>query len=268
MKQEKGRVTQTAMIKRLGLLDSLAGLVFEGDDLRLKCVKAHGSILKSGTVMCRAIGEYEKTGKDVEMRFAKDKNATMLKGVLRSSTTFHQQVVNLKTGFDSLAKSVEENISDVDMKPNPDSTQEEEVAAADGGIDMALVPADAGAGGDGPNDAVEVPKRRVQLLTLELMAVDSPGCFTVHLADDIIVDAMLRHLSAQEEALTRRAKELSAPLATVTGESSWKKDVVDSKDKDAVIEVAASTVVKMPLRGAALGKALDVMSQDPMAVAK
>ncbi|CAE7037492.1 unnamed protein product [Symbiodinium sp. CCMP2456] len=277
VKQEQGRLSQTTMIKRLGLIDGLAALVVDAQDMRAKAIKTHAIVLKSGAALARSIFDFEKTGKDVEMRFSRDKNNVGLLGVLKTSSGFQQNVVQLRTAFEALAESIQ---NEMDEEPEPRASQQKatdstqaEVADDLMGLAGALVPVEgseakdvqdkdsAPEAQDSDKDKDKEP-RRVQMLTLELLGVDSPGCFDVHLTSDVIVDGMLRVLSVRDESLRKRFKELDTVLSNVTGEKCWKKSIDPASSVSTVLELALQTIVALPLRGAALGKLLDGISQE------
>ncbi|CAE7298968.1 unnamed protein product [Symbiodinium microadriaticum] len=269
VKEEQGRLSQTTMIKRLGLIDALAGLVFDAQDMRAKAIKTHGTVLKSGAALARSIFDFEKTGKDVEMRFSRDKSNAALLGVLRTSCVFQQNVVQLRTAFEALAASIQK---EMDTGAEPRASQQHEGSATEGLA--ATEEAESASEVDPRNALVAVetsvkdqdsaPKEpvRVQMLTLELLAVDSPGCFAGHLTSDVIVDGMLRVFSSLDESLKRRLKELDSVLSKVIGENDWKKSIDNHSSATAVLEIALQTIVALPQRGAALGKLLDSISQE------
>lgn len=239
-------MVQTVMLKRLGLLETLASLVMDGDDLRFKCVKAHGSILKPGAAMSRALADYQKSGKDSDMRWAKDQKGAVLKGLLKTSSAFHQNKLALQTGFDALRESVEGQQPEhaqitpiqTDMPQMDQEGQQQTAEDAAGGL-----------------------AERVRQLTLELIAVDSAGCFSMHLTDDVAIDAMLRHLGAREETLQKAVQDLQPVVMTVSGENSWKKDVSSESSLEEV-RAAATQLVKMKLKGAPFATSLENVAKD------
>ncbi|CAE7321356.1 unnamed protein product [Symbiodinium sp. CCMP2592] len=284
VKEEQGRLTQTTMIKRLGLIDGLAALVLNAEDMRAKAVKTHAILLKSGAALARSIFEFEKTGKDVEMRFSRDKNNVGLQGVLKTSSVFQQNVVQLRTAFEALTDSIQNEMDE--QLPEPEASRQHEGSATDGlatedaepaepaepspmevevGVlttSLALVEATVATDADAKAQDQPKEPRRVQMLTLELLAVDSPGCFAGHLTCDVIVDGILRVLSMRDESLRKRVRELELLLSKVTGENCWKSSFDNTSSVEAVLEVALKTIVALPQRGAALGKMLDAISQE------
>ncbi|CAE7660512.1 unnamed protein product [Symbiodinium microadriaticum] len=278
MKEVKqGRLPQTTMIKRLGLIDGLAALVLDPQDLRAKAVKTHATLLKSGASLARTIHDFEKTGKDVEMRFSRDKNNVGLLGVLKVSAVFQQNVVQLKTAFEALTESIQNEMEAPEASAQQDESAATEDAtmepteAADAMAALVAVVTDADDAEAGAKEkdqdaagsaAAHKEPRSVQLLTLELLGIDSPGCFAGHLTSDVIVDGMLRVLSMRDESLRKRVKEFDAVLSKVTGENDWKRGFDGSSPIETVLDTSKKTIVSMPQRGAALGKLLDSISQE------
>ena len=92
-------------------------------------------------------------------------------------------------------------------------------------------------------------------------AVDSAGCFGMHLNDEVAIDAMLRHLAAREETLQKAVQDLQPVVMSVSGETSWRKDLSSESSLDEV-RAAANQLAKMKPKGAPFANSLDTVTKE------
>ncbi|CAE7240687.1 unnamed protein product [Symbiodinium sp. CCMP2592] len=90
-------------------------------------------------------------------------------------------------------------------------------------------------------------------------AVDSAGCFGMHLTDAVAIDAMLRHLAAREEILQKAVQDLQPVVMSVSRDTSWKKDLSSESSLDEV-RAAANQLAKVKLKGAPFANSLETFT--------
>ena len=248
VRAECGRVPQAAVIKKQGLLESLAALTMDGKDAHVEVLKLHSAVLKTGCSMVRAVQDYEKLGKDVEQRFAKDhQKMTLLKLCMKSSAQYasaKEALLQARTNKSlaiHLAQAVDEVPSSDEEKPNQDN---EDAAAMEEKTEKKKGQKDA-------QSKIRSPQNKLSLSSLELYDQDTPGLFDAVLSCDLICQAMLKHTSSCMDALATASADVLGVFAGVTGENSWKSTLTgDSTIEDVLQE--ANGLLKLRTRGQAL----------------
>ena len=86
----------------------------------------------------------------------------------------------------------------------------------------------------------------------DLVHLDSSSTFKPLLCSEIIIDTMSGHLATACDPMTCSTRKLSAILAPVTAENSWKAALEENTDIDQVQQRASTTILKMDTKGAAL----------------
>mmetsp|Transcript_29169 Transcript_29169/g.60214 ORF Transcript_29169/g.60214 Transcript_29169/m.60214 type:complete len:103 (-) Transcript_29169:247-555(-) len=83
----------------------------------------------------------------------------------------------------------------------------------------------------------------------------------MHLNDEVAIDAMLRHLAAREETLQKAVQDLQPVVMSVSGETSWRKDLSSESSLDEV-RAAANQLAKMKPKGAPFANSLDTVTKE------
>ena len=83
----------------------------------------------------------------------------------------------------------------------------------------------------------------------------------MHLNDEVAIDAMLRHLAAREETLQKAVQDLQPVVMSVSGETSWRKDLSSESSLDEV-SAAANQLAKMKPKGAPFANSLDTVTKE------
>ena len=111
MAADLGALTPQLLIKKIGLLNTLAGWGLENSPSLMEIHQMHVAILKAGNTLKNSIAALESLG-DVDARIDKDKNKVRMSAVLAAHTSLAKHIAKLEEKRQSLS-------DDPAMLPSP-----------------------------------------------------------------------------------------------------------------------------------------------------
>lgn len=87
---------------------------------------------------------------------------------------------------------------------------------------------------------------------MELVDLQSGEAFEPFTSSPVILDTMSQHILIVREPLLNHLRKVSAVLAPVIGENSWKRDLSPDSSLEDVQKKALATLLRMETKGAAL----------------
>lgn len=104
VKKNQEQLGQQQILRRQGLLESLASLACEQEDEFFKLLRLHFGVIKSGVVMAQHSLRLVGLGQDAADRARKDKKRALISQVLSSCQTFkkaHSSLSKFKDDHDN-----------------------------------------------------------------------------------------------------------------------------------------------------------------------
>ena len=234
------------------MLESLAGLILIDEGSLKKCFQTHLAVIKSGAALARATRDLDRLGKETEQRAAKDKNKTIIKGVMKAS-------VNFWSVFQELL-SIQEECEQQQHAPAPEVallalTDEAGENEKDGQASPAEQNVDA--------DAIlgNALAKDVQTCSLELVGLETGLVFDACLDSEVVMDCACQHLAGHAE-LVNKAMQALGPLIADVVNGKWKEPLNSDSSIEDVLMVASNSLLKMKVRGQPLGGLVDGLDQD------
>ena len=107
------------------------------------------------------------------------------------------------------------------------------------------------------------PQEKAKKITVELFSLQSSPPFEAMLAEEVVQDYVLQHLSVRKQELKEASLHLSAGMGPLDSQDEWRKQDAFAKADATVDEVlltAKDTVLKMPTKGQQFQDLLEKMS--------
>ncbi len=238
------------LMKKAGLVESIASLACPDKNFHTRqCVTMQLAALKQGLSVQLSIGQLESLGPDIESRIRKDKQKSRVTNVLQNQVNYLDAIRKFeshKATFEMIqAESQEGN-------QEPDADTDTEMASAMVLFDQADRDRDQA----GTEQSSWAQEKKVDLG--DLYAIHPKGPFeTLDMAT--VTDILARHLANHRASIQSVCQRLEGAVEQV---ASWKDGLGPSETLEAVLEKAASTLLKMDLRGNAFRTQVDALSKD------
>ncbi|CAK9062532.1 unnamed protein product, partial [Durusdinium trenchii] len=107
------------------------------------------------------------------------------------------------------------------------------------------------------------PQEKAKKITVELFSLQSSPPFEAMLAEEVVQDYVLQHLSVRKQELKEASLHLSAGMGPLDSQDEWRKQDAFAKADATVDEVlltAKDTVLQMPTKGQQFQDLLEKMS--------
>lgn len=246
VKKNLSKMPFAEIMKKSGLLEALGSIAFPDKDCHQRqCISLHLSVLKTGLSFHLSITTLEALGPDVAERVRKDKQKSRISNVLQNRISY---VVALKK---LSAHKVQYNL----VQQSGDGSDDDAATATA----MVMCPSHGGDSQDLPG-SVGGPSGpfTMKYFIAELYGIASDSPFEL-MGLDSVLDTLSRHMLSQREWLDTAHKKMEKVLLPI---ATWKDGFDQSDTKEAVLEKAAETILKMEIKGNALKSQVDMLSKD------
>ena len=223
----KGSLTSQQILRKTGLMNTICNMAYPSSDASTKndhmqCVQLHSQILKLGISLKNALDNLESLGTTIEERVRKDKQKARVTAAMQAHSQFSQHVAKLEKF----------------------KTDSEVLSAAKTLTDQGTESEEA---------------QHVQALFLD---VDSAAAFQKVVESEMVFDTVSRHVVTHNESIHLMVVTLEKAISKVTGEHSWKRGLVSSDPIESVLDLGASSLLKMDMKGASFKSFLDDFGKD------
>ncbi|CAE7791849.1 unnamed protein product [Symbiodinium sp. CCMP2592] len=97
---------------------------------------------------------------------------------------------------------------------------------------------------------------------LEMVELDTLGLFYELFRDELLSDAISHMCCGASEALHQSMQKMDKCLSGVVGRKSWKATLEEETDLDKVLQLAETTLLRMPLRGKSFFDSIEKFNQE------
>lgn len=255
---DRSKVSQALLLKRQGLLESLAALIYIDSAPEFAVVGMHFQVLKAGNALTSQVTRLETLGDEPDERCRKDKKRIILTGVLSAATSFVTAVNSLKQHCNQALQGVEQETTQPKETGQEQAEDVDLANAADELVQFQTRDAETTAAATGKINY----KTRFEEAKAELFVLDPVTTYEALLSSTVVLDAMSSHVVLQMEPLLRATKDLSPTVAKVGPKNSWKAGLGADHSEADVLQRGVQTLLKIETKGIALKTMVEKLHED------